>query len=710
MNSPVESFSVRQILSDSFKRSPLFVAGLFLKVLCSFLFASDYLSELFVPFVNGAVSGGNFFSVYDDFLPLKADAFPYPPVMLYLLAGSRWLLGIFFPIGANIGPVDLFAARLPLLASDLLLFVILCKWTKNFRGIIGWYWLNPIVFYVCYIHGQLDLIPTALLCLALFYLFRRRNWHFVIFYAFAIATKFHIIATFPLIVIYLYKDRQINLSFALKYGAGLALLTLLLNFPFLLHKGFIQMVYQNKEQGKVFESAFNLFEQYKILLVPAGYVILLYVMWDFRIVNKEILLIFMALSYGIITFFVVPNQGWHIWNIPFFVYCITRFNFQTKVLFASLNFFYFLFFIVSPKSDFPLVAQFIHPEFKTAPNLSILMGEWGVNSQMMTNLSYTFLQITLFLFCLALFAQGVSKIRRHKIYFSPYLIGIGGDSGSGKSTLAMGIEKLFGSRNTLVVKGDDMHRWERGHEKWKELTHLDPRANWLHQDISDLSDLKQGRRISRRSYEHSKGKFTEPVSLKPERLIIYEGLHPFYLVQSGRIYDLKVFVKPSEDLRRRWKIERDVHERGHTTEKVMDDIERRMPDSINHILNQEKEADIVFSVIESEKADEPDQKENFSLKIVSSNDIFFEKLLDTLREVSSLQIRHDIDRSHQQILISGNISARQIQRTADLLGLSLDEIIGMTPAWEGNNVGIMQVFVLHYFFTQFKKADSVQSN
>ncbi|HXH18937.1 MAG TPA: hypothetical protein VNJ07_07605 [Chitinophagales bacterium] len=700
---------MRQLLRDSF-RNPLFLSALLLKIICSFLFASDYLAGLFAPFVNGAITTDNFFSVYDEFLIVKPDAFPYPPVMLYLLVVSRLLMAIFFPVGTTIGPVDLFAARLPLLASDLLLLLILCKWTKNFRSIIWWYWLNPIVFYVCYIHGQLDLIPTALLCMSLFYLFRRRNWFFILFYALAIATKFHIIATLPLIIIYLYKDRQLNLSFGLKYGAGLLALVLAMNFPFVLHEGFLQMVYKNKEQAKVFDAGFTLLEKYRILLIPAGYVALLYAMWDFRIVNKEILLIFMALSYGIITFFIVPNQGWHIWNIPFFVYCITRFNFQSKMLFAILNLSYFLFFTVSPKSDFPQVAQFIEPGFKNAPNLFMLMEQSGINGQLVNNLSYTLLQITLFLFCLTLFSQGVSKIRRHKIYFTPYLIGIGGDSGSGKSTLSSSIEKLFGVCNTLVVHGDDMHRWERGHEKWKELTHLDPRANWLHQDISDLMDLKQGRRIFRRSYEHSKGKFTEPLSVKPERLIIYEGLHPFYLVNSGRIYDLKIFMKPSEDLRRRWKVERDVHHRGYATEKVLEDIERRMPDSIHHILNQEKDADMVFSVIESHPADGPEGSENFSMKIVSSNDIFFEKLLDTLRDVASLHIRHDIDRHCQQIFISGAIHSRQVKKTAETLSLNLDEIIGTSPDWEGNNTGIMQLFVLFYFYTQFKRGDSAQLN
>ncbi len=709
MNPTFDHFSVRKILTDVFK-NPLFIAALGAKVICSFLFASDYLAELFAPFVNGAVSGGNFFSVYDRFYRVQPDAFPYPPMMLYLLYLPRLVLSIFFPVTSTIGPIDLFAIRIPLLLSDVLLVVVLAKWIRDIRKVVIWYWLNPIVFYVCYIHGQLDLIPTALLCLSLFYLFQKRDWQFVIFYGLAIATKFHIVATFPLIVVYLHKNKRLDISFALRHGIGLALLILALHFPFILHEGFVKMVYQNKEQGKVFATAFQLFDEYSILMIPLSYTILLYVMWGFKIINKEILLIFLALSYGVITFFVVPNQGWHIWNIPFFIYCITRFNVETRALFGLLNIFYFIFFIVSPKSDFPLVAQFLNPDFKTAPNLSMWFEANGINSRLITNLSYTFLQGTLVFLCFALVRQGISKMRRHKIYFTPYLIGIGGDSGSGKSTLAEAVTGLFGSQNILIVKGDDMHRWERGHEKWDEITHLNPKANWLHQDISDLIDLKSGKRILRRSYDHATGKFTEPKPVNPERIIIYEGLHSFYLSDSGKIYDLKIFMNPSEELRRQWKINRDVRDRGHSVSKVLGDIEKRMPDSTKHIANQASEADIIFSIVEMNPGNREGESEKFSIRINSSNDIYFEKLLDELMNIADVKVRHDIERTHQEIEISGCLSAHQVERIADSLKLNLDEIIGCPPVWSGNNLGVMQLFILYYFFTQLKNSDATLAN
>lgn len=119
------------------------------------------------------------------------------------------------------------------------------------------------------------------------------------------------------------------------------------------------MVYQNEEQGKVLASTLNIFNQYQVILIPVCYMVMLYLIISFNFINRDILIIFLALSFGMITFFIVPGQGWYMWNMPFLIYFIIRFHFRASTTFVILNIAYFLFFIISPKSDFPLVAQFI---------------------------------------------------------------------------------------------------------------------------------------------------------------------------------------------------------------------------------------------------------------------------------------------------------------------------------------------------------------
>ena len=68
-----------------------------------------------------------------------------------------------------------------------------------------------------------------------------------------------------------------------------------------------------------------------------------------------------------------------------------------------------------------------------------------------------------------------------------------------------------------------MHRWKRGHEKWDEFTHLDPKANLLHKEIVMLNDLKSGKRILRKTYDHDNGTFTDAAMFSPRNVTIFEG-------------------------------------------------------------------------------------------------------------------------------------------------------------------------------------------
>ena len=57
------------------------------------------------------------------------------------------------------------------------------------------------------------------------------------------------------------------------------------------------------------------------------------------------------------------------------------------------------------------------------------------------------------------------------------IIAICGDSGSGKTVLANTLNLLF-KKDGLTLETDRYHKWERGDPKWKEITHLNPDANF----------------------------------------------------------------------------------------------------------------------------------------------------------------------------------------------------------------------------------------
>jgi phosphoribulokinase len=68
-------------------------------------------------------------------------------------------------------------------------------------------------------------------------------------------------------------------------------------------------------------------------------------------------------------------------------------------------------------------------------------------------------------------------------------------------------------------------------------------------------------------------------------------------------YDVRVYLDPPESLRRKWKVDRDCAKRGYTTDQVLDDLDRREPDSASYIRPQRQHADMV--VCRTPNADDP---------------------------------------------------------------------------------------------------------
>ena len=63
------------------------------------------------------------------------------------------------------------------------------------------------------------------------------------------------------------------------------------------------------------------------------------------------------------------------------------------------------------------------------------------------------------------------------------------------------------------------------------------------------------------------------------------------------VYDVRVYLAPPEELRRKWKVQRDCSRRGYTTDQVLAELDRREPDSEAFIRPQQHHADILVSFL-----------------------------------------------------------------------------------------------------------------
>src|SRR5262245_35112251 len=220
-------------------RSPVFWAVLVLKVAAGSVLASAYLRDLFAPFVDYFVESG-FANPWEHFAGLgQTRQFPYPPVMLDALAVPRLLFG-----------PHLLAYRLPLIAADVGVALLLASWfPQRVRLVLLTYWCSPLVFYIQYWHGQLDLLPTALLMVSFYFLRRRRELAFAAVLGLALATKSHLWVAVPFLAVYL--NKQFGGRAALGALGLAALIALAAQMPYLASPAYRQMVYGSDEQLRV---------------------------------------------------------------------------------------------------------------------------------------------------------------------------------------------------------------------------------------------------------------------------------------------------------------------------------------------------------------------------------------------------------------------------------------------------------------------------
>ncbi len=177
----------------------------------------------------------------------------------------------------------------------------------------------------------------------------------------------------------------------------------------------------------------------------------------------------------------------------------------------------------------------------------------------------------------------------------PIILGVVGDSAAGKTTMTRGLVRILGEDQVTAVSTDDYHRYDRRQRAERGITPLHPDCNYVDIIAQHLTHLRAGEPILKPVYVHSDGTFGPPVYVDPKPFTIVEGLLGYHSETLLDSYDVRVYLAPPEDLRRRWKVKRDTSRRGYTTDQVLSELDKREPDSAQFIRPQERYADVVVS-------------------------------------------------------------------------------------------------------------------
>ncbi len=681
--------AINKLKKISVYLTPAFWIIFGIKIISSALFGSRFITEGFVPFLKYfALNLGN---PYSHFSALGERLFPYPGGMLYALGLPFVVAFRSLPqwITSNLH-FQLFLTRLPILAADVAIYLILCKMLPSKEKKIFWlYFASPILFYINYFHGQLDVIPTALLFLSLWALLKNKNSLSFILLGIGLATKTHLIAAIPFYLIYIYRN-----NFGIKKIAKLAGLTtiaFLLCNPFLFSSGFLDMVFNNPEQKRLFDLSINFgLNNLIFFIAPASIVWIFYKFANYKKLNFDSLLLTLGLTYIALIALVPPMQGWYYWSLPFLIFFFIKFKDSNSLGLWGLNFAYLAYFVVAKNGD--LFAS-MAPSFSFAQGLKepyVLMGNFGINADKIQNIAFTALESILIVCSLWAYQIGTASTETFQKKKSRFVIGIGGDSGVGKSTFAKLLEKLFGEPNSTLLNGDDVHKWERGDSRWQIASHLNPAGNRIHLDFDHALKLLSGEKIQRENYDHSTGKFTSPIEIKPKKFITQQGLMPFLLEEMRHLHDVKIFMEAEDLLRKEWKMERDMKERGYQTAEVERELLRRQQDSKLYIEPQKEFADWVIKHYK-------DSENILISEHIFKNSLFLDELVEAFKNLPTLKVEHSYpDLKFQKLKISGNVTKQEITETAYRLFPNLFDLLENQPEFENDLAGVEQLLFINY--------------
>jgi uridine kinase len=664
----------------------VFFGIILLKLLLVGLFSSGYQDQLFTPFVRWFVSqqGSPWEAVFSG--QLNAE-FPYPPLMLYLLAICYSPIYLF-----NIDNIFInnMIQGIPLVVADVLIVFCIAKLSKiESKRLVVAYLLSPIILFSTFIHHQLDVIPIAFLLLSLCFFIRQYIVVSALLFGCALATKFHILAILPLLIIYLLKQRMFKLIpvFLL---VSVSIFTIF-SLPYIIDVSYQSLVMFNPKQQLLFDTFYRIGEVN--LYLPIFVALLFYMGFlSFKKVNRDLLLAFSALLFTAIIFFIQPSPGWFVWIIPLVTLLVLKSNQRMEGLFllCAINVTYLFYFLFAHNFDYSPI-NFLG-ESVNIPR---------IDNEVWQGLLFTALQATLLYSAIFVYRFSVKSNEIYKIK-KPFIVGVGGDSGAGKTTLQVLMHKLF-KDDLLQIEGDGDHKWERGDANWSAFTHLDPKANWLHRQAENLFALKNWQQVKRVDYDHAQGKFTEMYTIDPKNFILISGLHPFYLPISRTSQDLKIYMEPEEVLRRHWKVQRDTVKRGYSVDKIIEQIESRMPDARKYIYPQKPFADLVFSFFPLKPIEilGSDEAVEIGLQIRMEASIHIERLFSELNV--KIEWDYSEDLSSQVIKVYEPPIATDFTELASQIVSNLDELTCESEFESGFN-GLIQLITLLSISQKMKEA------
>ncbi len=158
-----------------------------------------------------------------------------------------------------------------------------------------------------------------------------------------------------------------------------------------------------------------------------------------------------------------------------------------------------------------------------------------------------------------------------------FIIGIAGGTGSGKTTVVKKLTERLPKNEVVVIPLDSYYN-----DSSDVPVEERQKINFDHPDAFEwkllrrhLQELKEGKSVEQPIYDYiSSTRQQQTVHIEPKEVIIVEGIMTLWDKPLRDQMDLKIFVDADPDDRLIRVIQRDIVERGRTTETVIERYQR----------------------------------------------------------------------------------------------------------------------------------------
>ncbi len=182
--------------------------------------------------------------------------------------------------------------------------------------------------------------------------------------------------------------------------------------------------------------------------------------------------------------------------------------------------------------------------------------------------------------------------------FNSLVIGIAGGSGSGKTTVAQQILNRVGANQIAFIQHNSYYKDLGGLPPTQHASINFDHPNSLDTNllIQHIVSLRDGKAVEVPIYDFSTDKRTSRTfRIEPRRVILVEGILIFVEPALRDLFDIKIFVDTNSDIRFIRRLERDITERGRTTESVIKQYETTVrPMHLEFVEPSKRYADIII--------------------------------------------------------------------------------------------------------------------